>query len=223
MKYCNQCGNELAKNAKVCPACRNPRNYSDTVRLMVHCKKCGKLLGDHDLFCPYCGEPCTAPEKREQKPVKNSTGKVGGGPYPLLTVLAAIGLFTILFLPIINCSSDWIDALSGGATTITFWDTMERLMKYGVEAIDDLDFWIALTASFSCAILLCGAANKSKGVCVGISALAALLMLFQFVLFQAAMSELYYFSKYFSLWLGFWIPLGVHIISFSCALGMRHS
>lgn len=223
MKYCEQCGTQLKETANFCSVCGN--SCSTTRKKVLICKKCGTQLDNDDLFCPECGEPyCTLDEFENklhsqqvpQKPTEqNSSTK-----YNLVYILLAISFFAILALPIVNCESDWIDALSGGAATITFADTLDDIRKNGIDALNDIDVMIGLTAFITPILLFAGAIAKSNGAVCFFSGMASLIMLLQLFCFQDAISELYYFSDYFTLYLGFWIPFISFVICFFYSLSL---
>ena len=223
MKYCEQCGTQLNDTANFCSACGN--SCSITSKKVIICKKCGIHLNNDDLFCPECGEPCCTLDEFENKLCncqvsRNTNEHNPSTKYTLIYILVAISFFAILALPIVNCESDWIDALSGGAATITFWDTLEDIGKNSIEALNDIDVMIGLTSFITPILIFSGAIAKSNGGICFFSGISSLIMLLQLFCFQDAISELYYFSDYFTLSFGFWIPFISFVICFFCSLGL---
>lgn len=216
MRFCDKCGAPLRDGAKFCGACGTLCEIPEAPKVNF-CGQCGIKLEDGDMFCPNCGEPACAQCETENRALSGKASqaeKEREKKFMPVLILALVSLFAIMAFPIINCESDWMDALSGGAATITFWDALEKIGKYGADVLDDLDVVIALTVMVASVAVFCGAGFNSKGTCVFFTGAASLILLFALISFQNAVNDLYFFRDYFTLFWGFWIPLAAFVTGF---------
>jgi Primosomal protein N'' (replication factor Y) - superfamily II helicase len=98
--YCEHCGVEVRRNAKVCPHCGH---FFSSVK----CPKCGYSGGpdDFDFGCPSCGYAVTAnppPEPARSAPRPAPRQKVAASPISGWVYAAAAAVLVALILALVN-------------------------------------------------------------------------------------------------------------------------